>query len=36
MPAKTSKPKEHVHYHEDGTVWAKGQMIDRAATGYWE
>ena len=36
MPAKRFKAKEHVHYHKDITIWAKGQMIDGVATGYWE
>ena len=36
MPAKRSKPTEHVHYHKDGTIWAKGQMLDGVMTGYWE
>ena len=36
MPAKRSKAKEHVHYHKDGSVWAKGPMIDGVMTGYWE
>ena len=36
MPAKKSRMQEHVHYHEDGTVWAKGQTISGVPTGYWE
>jgi antitoxin component YwqK of YwqJK toxin-antitoxin module len=36
MPAKRSKAKEHIHYHKDGTIWAKGQLIDGVMTGYWE
>ena len=31
-----SKPVEHIHYHEDGSVWARGQTIDGVPTGYWE
>ena len=31
-----SKPVEYVKYHRDGTVWARGQTIDGAATGYWK
>lgn len=27
---------EHVEYHKDGTIWAKGQMQDGKPTGYWE
>ena len=36
MPTKRSKPKEHIHYHKDGTLWAKGQMKDGVMAGYWE
>lgn len=28
--------KEHVEYHKDGSVWAKGQTEDNLPTGYWE
>ena len=31
-----SKPAEHIHYHKDGSIWARGQTIDGVATGYWE
>lgn len=36
MPAKRKVAKKHVHYHKDGSVWAKGQTINGVATGYWE
>jgi antitoxin component YwqK of YwqJK toxin-antitoxin module len=36
MPLKKSTAKKHIHYHKDGTVWAKGQMLDGVMTGYWE
>ncbi len=36
MPVKKSKVKDHFHYHKDGTIWAKGQLIDGVMTGYWE
>jgi len=36
MATKRLAAKPYVHYHKDGTVWAKGQMIDDVATGYWE
>ena len=36
MPKKRSEAKEYVYCHKDGTVWAKGQMIDGVMTGYWE
>jgi len=34
----TRKPvaKAHVHYHKDGSVWAKGRTIGGVPTGYWE
>ena len=34
--AKASVPTEHIHYHKDGTMWAKGQMLAGVPTGYWE
>ena len=30
------KPIEHVQYHRDGRVWARGQTLDGVPTGYWE
>jgi antitoxin component YwqK of YwqJK toxin-antitoxin module len=36
MPAKKARTQEHVHYHKDGTVWAKGQTMNGVPTGYWE
>jgi antitoxin component YwqK of YwqJK toxin-antitoxin module len=36
MTAKKSKPKEHLHYHKDGSLWAKGQLLDGVMVGYWE
>ena len=38
MPAKKAKTKakENLHYHKDGTLWAKGQTTDDVMTGYWE
>ena len=26
----------HIQYHKDGSVWAKGQMLNGVSTGYWE
>lgn len=31
-----SKNKEYLHYHKDGSLWAKGQMVDETPDGYWE
>lgn len=36
MPIKRPKEKEHIQYHKDGTVWARGQTIDGLPAGYWE
>ena len=36
MPSKTAKPKKHVVYHADGSVWAKGSKMGEVMTGYWE
>ena len=36
MPAKKARAKKHIVYHNDGTIWAKGQMLNGVATGYWE
>lgn len=30
------KGKPVVHYHKDGSIWAKGQMVDEVMHGYWE
>jgi antitoxin component YwqK of YwqJK toxin-antitoxin module len=30
------KPQETIHYHKDGSVWAKGHLIGDTPTGYWE
>jgi antitoxin component YwqK of YwqJK toxin-antitoxin module len=31
---KTSQP--YVHYHKDGSVWAKGTVRNGKSDGYWE
>ena len=37
MPTKKrSRSKSFIKYHNDGTVWAKGQTINDVPTGYWE
>ena len=36
MPAKKAREKEHTVYHKDGSIWAKGKMLNGVATGYWE
>lgn len=34
--SKQETPQEHIHYHRDGTIWAKGEVIGDTASGYWE
>ena len=36
MAKKKAKPQEHLHYQKDGSLWAKGQMLDGVMVGYWE
>jgi antitoxin component YwqK of YwqJK toxin-antitoxin module len=38
MPARQSSEsaQEHIEYHKDGTVWAKGPKVEGVLTGYWE
>jgi antitoxin component YwqK of YwqJK toxin-antitoxin module len=36
MPKKISGTKKHIHYHKDGSVWAKGSFKDSQMDGYWE
>ena len=33
MPAKS---KKHIHYHKDGTIWAKGKTLKGKMDSYWE
>ena len=35
MPAKKTA-KEYIHYHKDGTIWAKGKRRGGKPDGYWE
>ena len=36
MPKKKPASTAHIHYHKDGTIWAKGELTDGVMTGYWE
>ena len=38
MPSKTTSKakKNYIKYHNDGSIWAKGTMIDGQPDGYWE
>jgi len=32
---KTDKPKKHTHYQKDGSIWAKGSILDGKMHGQW-
>ena len=34
--AKRSAAKSYVHYHKDGSVWAKGKIAGKKMHGHWE
>jgi antitoxin component YwqK of YwqJK toxin-antitoxin module len=36
MPKKALGSDEHIQYHKDGSIWAKGKMVDGIMEGYWE
>jgi antitoxin component YwqK of YwqJK toxin-antitoxin module len=36
MPSKKPTKKQYVKYHNDGSIWAKGSMIDGELDGYFE
>ncbi len=38
MPGKkqSKTKKSHIQYHKDGSIWAKGSMVDGQLDGYWE
>lgn len=33
---RRKKSETHIQYHKDGSVWARGQVIDGVPAGYWE
>ncbi len=36
MTAKKVTKKKHIHYHKDGSIWAKGFLNGDKMEGYWE
>ncbi len=36
MANKRKSEIEHIERHKDGSIWAKGKMVDGVPTGYWE
>ena len=33
MARTTSKAGKHIHYHKDGSIWAKGELLDLLSAG---
>jgi antitoxin component YwqK of YwqJK toxin-antitoxin module len=36
MSSKKSAPQAYTEYHKDGSIWARGEMLNGLSTGYWE
>jgi len=36
MSIRSLETKPHIEYHRDGSIWAKGRMLDGVQVGYWE
>ena len=36
MATATHAGVEHIQRHKDGSLWAKGRLVDGAPSGYWE
>ena len=36
MPAKKKSDADHIEYHKNGSIRAKGKMPGGVPTGYWE
>ena len=36
MPHQTSQTQQHIEYHKDGSIWAKGNTVNGTPDGYWE
>jgi len=36
MATAKAKSEPYVKYHNDDSVWAKGQTLGKVPTGYWE
>lgn len=36
MPRKTSATNVHEHFHKDGSLWARGELVAGVMEGYWE
>ena len=38
MPGKklSKSKKDYIKYHNDGSIWAKGTLVDGQPEAYWE
>ena len=36
MTANKKRSQEFIKYHNDGSIWANGKMMDGQADGYWD
>jgi len=36
MPSDNPEPKPYTKLHKDGSLWARGQVLDDVPVGYWE
>jgi antitoxin component YwqK of YwqJK toxin-antitoxin module len=36
MPVKKQSKKKYIKYHNDGTIWSRGTMIDGQPDGFFE
>lgn len=36
MGTKAPVVTEHLQHHKDGTLWARGPLLDGKPSGYWE
>lgn len=36
MTKSKAEVQEHIQYHKDGSIWARGQLRSNTPVGYWE
>jgi hypothetical protein len=36
LDSRKPQTRDHIEYHKDGTIWAKGKLTDGVPDGYWE
>lgn len=34
--SKLKNDRQYIKYHKDGSIWAKGDMVNGQMDGYWE